>query len=191
MSCGIYKYTNKINGHIYIGQAVDIKARIRGHRFSANHPEDKDASMPIHRALRKYGEKNFDIKILEECSCQELDDRERYWVKYYNSYLNGYNANPGGGSCEHLGKPVCLYGFDGNFVKEYKSVTEAAKSLEINRQQIYSILQGQRKSAKGYQFKYKSDNTKIDKYTNRQGGKIPILQYTKDGVFIQEWESSA
>ena len=133
MSCGIYKYTNKINGHIYIGQAVDIKARIRGHRFSARHLEDKDSNMPIHKALRKYGEENFDIEILEECPKEKLNEREKYWIKYYDSYTNGYNANLGGDSCEHLGKPVCLYDFDGNFVKEYKSVTEAAETLNINR----------------------------------------------------------
>lgn len=189
--CGIYKYENKINGKIYIGQSKDIKARIRGHRFSANHLEDKDAEMPIHKTLRKYGEENFNIEILEECNKKVLDEREKYWIEYYQSYDKGYNATRGGDSTEHFGKPVELYDFKGNFVTTYPSVTIAAEQLGVSRVTIYQILQCERLSCKGYQFKYQGDPRQITIYKNRQGGKIPILQYSKDGLFIKEWESAA
>jgi hypothetical protein len=49
-------------------------------------------------AIHKYGIKNFDFNILEVCSIEQLDERERYWISYYDSYNNGYNRTPGGGS---------------------------------------------------------------------------------------------
>lgn len=95
---GIYQYVNKINGHIYIGLSKNIERRIKEHKKSAFNPNDKDYNLPIHRAIRKYGENNFDINILEECADEELQDREKYWIKYYNSYelQEHYNLTPGG-----------------------------------------------------------------------------------------------
>ena len=189
--CGIYKYENKINGKVYIGQSTDIKARIRGHRH-ASYPGDKDFKMPIHQAIYKYGEENFDISILEECPKEQLNEREIYWISYFNSYEKGYNATIGGNESHiHLGKPVELYDLEGNYVKEYSNITEAAKALEISRNTIYGILSGNRLSAKGYQFKLKDDNKIINKYHSRQGGKIPIIQLSMNNEFIKEWESAA
>ena len=98
MITGIYKITNLVNGHYYIGQSVDIKARFREHRFAARHVEHKDHSSPIHRALCKYGCKNFSYEVLEECLRTHLDEKEVYWIEKFNTYKGkGYNCNPGGG----------------------------------------------------------------------------------------------
>ena len=47
--CGIYKFTNKINGHIYIGQSTDISARRRSHINDA-YCRGKDSNSPFHKA---------------------------------------------------------------------------------------------------------------------------------------------
>ena len=44
---------------------------------------------------------NFSIELIEEISNSSLNDREKFWIKYYNSYIgfencNGYNATLGG-----------------------------------------------------------------------------------------------
>lgn len=98
---GIYKYTNKINGHCYIGQSVDIRRRQYSHKFSAFNEEAQDYNSQFHQAIRKYGLENFDFEIVAEISSEEytkqmLDELEQFFIQYYNSYENGYNATKGG-----------------------------------------------------------------------------------------------
>ena len=60
----IYMYTNKINGKRYIGQAKDFNNRHRRHINSSHDSNRKrDYNTPFHRAIRKYGIENFEIKI--------------------------------------------------------------------------------------------------------------------------------
>lgn len=93
MSCGIYKIENKINQKVYIGQSTNITTRWRRHRGEAN---NLDNSYPLYLAMRKYGLENFSFEIIEECSKEDLDSRERYWIKEFDSYYNGYNQTSGG-----------------------------------------------------------------------------------------------
>lgn len=90
---GIYYWKNKLNNKYYIGQSVDINRRIIAHRSLAkNGKEDK----LLYLSMRQHGIENFEWGVLEECSIDKLDEREKYWIEYYNSYINGYNANRGG-----------------------------------------------------------------------------------------------
>lgn len=91
--CGIYKIENLITHHIYVGQSVNIYGRWGKHRTSS---ADKKFDTPLYRAIRKYGLENFSFEIVEECSRELLDDREKYWINHYNSYHNGYNQTLGG-----------------------------------------------------------------------------------------------
>lgn len=52
--------------------------------------------MHIKRAILKYGKENFSIEILEECPKELLNDREKHYIKLYNSYNSGYNSTLGG-----------------------------------------------------------------------------------------------
>lgn len=88
---GIYKITNKINGKVYIGQSIDIERRWKEHI-----QRDRTNTSLIHLAIIKYGKDNFDFDIIEECSQSELNEKEQYWIKYYNSFENGYNLTRGG-----------------------------------------------------------------------------------------------
>lgn len=92
---GIYKITNLINGHSYIGQAKDIYDRYNRHH-QYDYKNDKYASYPLYQALKKYGLSNFKIEVIELCKEQELDSREIYWIKYYDTFNKGYNATQGG-----------------------------------------------------------------------------------------------
>lgn len=96
MSMGIYKITNKVNGQSYIGLSKDIECRWRQHELRSSNPKDKEYEKALYRAFRKYGLQSFEWTILEECSEEELSDREIYWIGYYNTYANGYNETPGG-----------------------------------------------------------------------------------------------
>lgn len=87
---GIYKITNKINGKSYIGQSIHIEQRWQEHQM-------KSQTSLIHRALEKYGVENFSFKVLEQCNQVDLDEREKYWIAYYNTFEDGYNLTRGGG----------------------------------------------------------------------------------------------
>ena len=52
---GIYKIQNLINGKIYIGQSVHIKARFNAHKSEARNGNTR----PLYNAIRKYGVENF------------------------------------------------------------------------------------------------------------------------------------
>lgn len=91
----IYKVTNKINNKIYIGQTTQLlKDRIRGHKNEAFNSSSKKC--PFRQAIVKYGIDNFEIEEIEEVDNKLLNEREIYWIDYYDSYYNGYNATLGG-----------------------------------------------------------------------------------------------
>lgn len=48
--------------------------------------------------MRKYGVENFTFEVLQDniTDAQKLDDAEIYWIYYYNSFIDGYNATRGG-----------------------------------------------------------------------------------------------
>ena len=46
--------------------------------------------------MKKYGYKHFNIKEIEEVPDNLLNEREKYWIKFYNSYYSGYNSTLGG-----------------------------------------------------------------------------------------------
>ena len=93
----IYKITNNINNKIYIGKTNrDISTRFQEHIDSSNSINSPSYNYHLHRAFRKYGIENFSIDKIEEVSEELINERERYWIKYYDSYNNGYNLTLGG-----------------------------------------------------------------------------------------------
>lgn len=100
---GIYLITNKVNGKKYIGQSVDIERRYKEHLRSGqpniySHKNERDIKTPIHLAMQKYGISNFSLTILEQCSKEELDEKEKFWINKYhsNDKKYGYNLTTGG-----------------------------------------------------------------------------------------------
>lgn len=73
---GIYKFQNKINNKVYIGQSVNIKQRKYQHFSSAYNEKANDYNSQFHQALRKYGVENFSFEILEEFSSEEYSKEE-------------------------------------------------------------------------------------------------------------------
>lgn len=98
MSCGIYKITNLINNKVYIGQSVNIEKRIISHKNTGFNPKNSSYDYPLYKAIRKYGLENFSFEIIEELNKDLLNDREKYWISYYNSNNKnfGYNQTDGG-----------------------------------------------------------------------------------------------
>lgn len=91
----IYLIENKINGHKYVGQTrVKLKERLRQHYCESK----KYTNRPLYNAINKHGIGNFKVEILEKCSVDSLDDREKYWINFFDTFKDPkhYNCTPGG-----------------------------------------------------------------------------------------------
>lgn len=96
--CGIYAILNKKTNQIYVGQSINIKNRFKNHKWFLNHRSH--CNDYLQHAWNKYGEDSFEFIILENCSKEELNDRESWWIGHYNSddATKGYNLTSGGDS---------------------------------------------------------------------------------------------
>lgn len=102
----IYKITNDVNDKIYIGQTInDINYRFRSH---INEARQCDHQNKFHLALLEIGPEHFKIEEIEKCDNDKLNERECYWIKYYNSVNNGYNTTWGGSTGIHYDRQMLL-----------------------------------------------------------------------------------
>lgn len=94
--CGIYKITNTLDGKVYIGQSVDIVSRFYRHKEMLKGGWHHNEHMLS--AYNKYGPDVFKYEVIEECSIDELDEREMFYISLFDSTnkANGYNKNAGG-----------------------------------------------------------------------------------------------
>lgn len=94
---GIYKITNLINNKMYIGQSTDIKARWIAEKTRAFNCSSNSYNAPLSRAFRKYGIENFSFEVLDNCKQEELNEKEIYYIYFYNTLVPfGYNVSNGG-----------------------------------------------------------------------------------------------
>lgn len=83
----IYLTTNLVNNKKYIGQ----------HKGFIN-DNYLGSGIQIKKALEKYGKNNFKREILEICQEHELDEKEKFWINYYDAFNSDqfYNLSEGG-----------------------------------------------------------------------------------------------
>lgn len=91
----IYKIQNKINNKIYIGKTIhNIEIRFEEHIKAS---KNEKSSSVLYRAIRKYGIQSFDISVVDVTNNKDvLNEKEKYWIKFYDSKANGYNMTHGG-----------------------------------------------------------------------------------------------
>lgn len=100
--CGIYKITNLINGKIYIGRSVNMKARKATHFSNSQHNKH------LKRAMCRYGFSQFVFEVIEFCNKSNIVEREQFYLDtllFAQEYIRssgkdkrfkkfGYNQNP-------------------------------------------------------------------------------------------------
>ncbi len=109
----IYKITNLVNGKLYVGQAVShilnhkkyrlygFEGRFRCH-VSESKSQKKNQCHYLNNSIRKYGEHNFKVELLEICDIDKGDVLEtKYILQYESLYPNGYNLKTGGKVFQH------------------------------------------------------------------------------------------
>ena len=191
MTSGIYKITNTINNKIYIGQSIHIEQRWKEHLSGRG-------SKALYQDFLFYGTQNFTFEILEICTDKTLlREREKFWVRYYNSYLDGYNGNEGGDSVlqavESTKKSIFCYDLFGNFIQMFPSLSEAERITGINNSNISRAAKTKGRT-KNFQWRYQYYDS-IPPYKRRIGniGKRvcgrPVIQYDKNYNFIQQFDT--
>lgn len=100
MQTGIYAILNFVSNKIYVGQAFNIQKRWKNHRIGLR--LDQHTNRYLQSAYNKDGQFSFIFYLLEECTIEELDVREQYWMDFYNSANRefGYNLSPTAGKSQ-------------------------------------------------------------------------------------------
>lgn len=92
----IYKITNNLNNLIYVGQTTKSLNNRYWIHVNDSKRLDRYKGSKLYNAMRKYGFNHFKIELIEETENTQLDEREKYWINYYNSKNNGYNMTLSG-----------------------------------------------------------------------------------------------
>ena len=179
---GIYRIVSP-KGKVYVGQSLDIVKRFNQYRQLKN----CKSQTKLYRSLEKYGPSKHIFEVLEECSENLLNQRERYYQDIYNVLIEGLNckltttnSRSGEQSQESNQKrSISMQGKNSRprpDVSERNKVVHKGKKIsKEHRQAISAKLKGLLRS-----------------YTGVRGEKLqkPVLQWTADGVtLLGEWES--
>ena len=163
MSCGIYKFQNKITCQVYIGQSTNLEERYRKHIRDGNLYNTNK----FYKAVEQWGWDNFSYEVIELCDRNELNDREKFWINYYDSFRHGYNMTKGGSNKYSVDEKKIYNLYDSGL-----NPKEISDELQIGLTTVY---------------KYLSCYSKFKKSKN---GKI-VYQYNLNGQFVKAWESRA
>ena len=203
---GIYMWTSP-SGKSYIGQAVDLDKR-KSNFLSFG---TRYAGSKINNARRKYNNIQYwTYAILEYCDIDDLDEREEYYISLYNTMRKGYNCESGGNenkivsdevkrklSKAKKGENNPMYGKHRDDETKSK-LSEVMKGkycgekhpmwgkhlTEEQKRKISEALKGEKHPMWG---KHLDDETK-DKIRLRHNK--PVIQFTKEGTFVAEYEST-
>ena len=183
----IYKITNTINGKSYIGQTIqNVKERFYQH--CATKCSKAVSNMAIHRAIKKYGKSNFTVEVIEEIDSTNLNDRERYWIKYYNSYNNGYNSTKGGqDGC----KPFKDLDVE-SIIKEYntgKSLRTLGTIFKVDKQTIKDLLirhNVELRTTRTYKLSQKDRDTVLEDFASGLSRKEIMIKWNISKSYLSQ-----
>ena len=169
----IYLITNDINDLKYVGLTTrSLEIRWKEHK--------RHKSQKIDEAINQYGSEHFQIQELERCNDDKLDEREIYWIKYYDSFNHGYNITPGGR--------------DDKLILNYDKQQEVKALWDegLGQKQIQQRTKLNVETVHNYLLKAGITAENIRQRANYYVGQAkskPILQFDLDNNFIQEWPS--
>jgi hypothetical protein len=212
--CGIYIITcdnaSEDTG-VYIGQSMDIHKRWLAHMNELK--SNRHHNQHLQNVYNKYGENSLNFDILELCSQDKLNEREIFYINYFDSFKHGMNRTIGGdgtkgfkyteemrlartGENSHwwgrkheegwyekilpyilavICKPVLQISKDTfEIIKEYPSISDAARDMKCSTQAISRCLNGQSKTSMGYIWIFKEDYKH-----GRKPQKVNYVKYKK------------
>lgn len=188
---GIYIIKCTANNKVYIGQSINLKNRLRGHKYQLK--KGIHANIHLQSAFNKYGENYFNYDILEvvdekDYTKDKLNLLEIKYISLFNSADRnfGYNLDLGGNGKGRASKETCeklSKAMKGKYVG--RKMSEETKSLMRKNNARYwlgkhfseetkKLLSKQRKGKPSHLKGKKQSIEHIQKRTNCQNGKIWI-----------------
>ena len=131
MKKDIYIIKNSVNDKVYIGQAKSAAERWLSHIYNATYETKTNKNIQvIHKAMAKYGYDKFHYEILEY-QIENYDEREQYWIDYYNSRVpNGYNVALGGKSAgTGISAPTAVFKTSDDLNRCISEISSSTKSF--------------------------------------------------------------
>jgi len=187
---GIYKITSP-TGKVYIGQSINIEKRFEHYKYV----NSIKGQPKLYYSFKKYGYKNHIFEILEECQIKQLNEQEIYWGLYFNVINEGLNCKLGNQNSIisketrlKMSKKVFQYDLQGNFIKEWSSISEISDTLKLSKGWLSHIIDHSTFTLKGYRFT--SEKTKLIPITKNYKNKKIVFQYDRNNIFIQQWSSA-
>jgi hypothetical protein len=204
----IYKITNLVNNHVYIGQTRSHRlnknkyrpfgymGRFKDHINECN-SNKKNVCRYLNSAINKYGVEKFKCEKIIECEIDKLDEIEIKYIKEYGSlFPNGYNLTEGGKTCKHCKMNVDVGSklpvSNANMEKSEHTKMMISKGLIDAKQDIshrnmmMKLTQNQHQQQKYDKFKNAQiDESNIEKYIHITNNNKLNYQYIKiniDGV---------
>ena len=217
----IYKIENTATNEIYIGQTTDKQGFNGRYRFKGigiervykfhNSRKSKDLDYNNHllRSIEKYGINSFVVDEVFDIALtfDELNDKEMYYIKQFNSYYNGYNQTFGGdrkighetphGKDRSDSKRVCQISLDSKLIKVWDSIGDIQRELGISKGSISNVCTGRKKTAGGFVWVYEvdynpnEDYSRIPKIWDNGLGTKPILLLDDNNNILKEFLSGA
>ncbi len=169
----IYLIENDLNDKKYVGiTSRNINIRWKEHL--------RHSSQIIDKVIALLGKEHFSIRELEECDDDKLDEREIYWINYYNSFQNGYNFTLGGRDENMIFSPD---NFDK--VKELWDLgygqKEIQQQLKINVETVHNYLLKNGITAENIKNRHRE---KVGKSKSKK-----ILQLDLNDNVVKLWDS--
>lgn len=169
----VYGIHNIITDKWYIGSTFNLHDRIRRHRYYLLN--NKHHSQKLQNSFNKYGINAFEVVIIEQLDKVDIDqliEKEIDYIIQYNSVEDGYNMTKDCRTYKQFklskeaiqkvstknSKPIIQLDLDGNFIQEFKSISEAANYINEQTTNISKACKkGCSHSVKGFLFLYKKD----------------------------------
>lgn len=180
MGC-IYKITNLVNNKVYIGQTSrSIETRWSEHLRHGFNKNNSEYNRHLYKSMRKYGKDSFVIELIENCENDLMNEREKFWIKFYNSSNSdfGYNLTFGGEGTILIDYEEVYRRYDSG-----ESAGKISKDMNISRSNLTQILKGYDKYDKKATWERAQQEVSIKKGT-------PVSQYDLDGNFIATYQSA-
>ena len=183
---GIYKIISP-SKKIYIGQATNIKKRWDYYTKTICNDQPK-----LYNSLKKYGWKQHMFEIIEECSVEQLDEKE---IFYKQQFINEFGWDKalfchlidgkGGHKSEETKHKIS----QANKGKKHSVESCLKKSISlIGRKYSYETKQKMRKSNLGVSRGKGISKSKEQILKTSKSLRKSVLQYDLKGNFIKEWE---
>jgi group I intron endonuclease len=128
----IYIITNTINGKSYIGKTENtVDKRFKEH--CSEYIKDRCKDRPLYRAMNKYGLESFTVETIEETD--QSSEREIYWIEFYGTYSNGYNATKGGDGKSYIDEDFIL----SQLIENDSNCTKVASIVKHDRATVVKV----------------------------------------------------